>query len=662
MEKKMRIYFVFLVLLVYMGCGSEKDSLQYPVNKPTGSIILRLSSTDEIEKSETIAPDINVSIASYDISGIGPEDESFFMEGVTTDIVGIYNLIPGSWSISVVAKNSEGMIVASGDTTVVINAGEITNTSIIVTPSKGRGILLLSLSWPENTIENPIIDSTLTDNDDSIMTLNFVMASDSLSASYSNSDIESGYYILNIKLMDGDHVVWGRVDAVRIVADETTDGGYSITYDDLVYGGLDISIDVDMQNPISITFNGQQEPVLENSDMTVTAVTSEPVEGYQWYIMGDPISGEDSDTITVGSLLGKGRYRLDLIVRNDDIISSNGLTFRVVDETNYISKTLDSNGDVGESTSIAIDSGGNLHISYYDDTNGDLRYITNLSGLWISETLDSSGDVGRYTSLAIDSGDKIHISYRDNSNSALKYVTNASGQWSTETLDSEGTVGAYSSIAIDSGDQVHISYYDYTNDNLKYTTNTSAIWDMTSLDTAVSAGDYSSIAIDSGDHVHISYRDKDNNNLRYITNATGAWEAETLDSDGSVGSYTSIAIDSANYVHICYRDNTESDLKYITNATGLWEVITLDSSGSVGFHTSIAVDSEDQIHISYRDNTNTCLKYAFKVTGFWTIEAWDSIGDVGEFTSIVVDSDNHAHISYYDDANSDLKYATNSHN
>jgi hypothetical protein len=97
----------------------------------------------------------------------------------------------------------------------------------------------------------------------------------------------------------------------------------------------------------------------------------------------------------------------------------------------WVAETVDSDGDVGSYTSIAMDSLDYVHISYYDATNDDLKYATNASGSWVTETVDSAEDVGRYTSIALDSSDNVHISYYDDTNGDLKYATNVTGSWMT---------------------------------------------------------------------------------------------------------------------------------------------------------------------------------------------------------------------------------------
>jgi hypothetical protein len=90
---------------------------------------------------------------------------------------------------------------------------------------------------------------------------------------------------------------------------------------------------------------------------------------------------------------------------------------------------------------------------------------------WATEIVDSAGDVGYYTSLALDSNDNPHISYCDATNRDLKYIRMSGGVWSAPiTLDNAGDVGYYTSLALDSNDNPHISYQDHTNIDLKYAT------------------------------------------------------------------------------------------------------------------------------------------------------------------------------------------------
>jgi len=61
---------------------------------------------------------------------------------------------------------------------------------------------------------------------------------------------------------------------------------------------------------------------------------------------------------------------------------------------------------------------------------------------WSISTLDCGagqyGRVGRASSIAVDSGDKIHISYHEDdplNRNALKYATNSSGSWNIIYID-----------------------------------------------------------------------------------------------------------------------------------------------------------------------------------------------------------------------------------
>lgn len=340
--------------------------------------------------------------------------------------------------------------------------------------------------------------------------------------------------------------------------------------------------------------------------------------------------------------------------------------------------TVDSSDNVGQWTSIAVDSDGAVHISYYDVTNENLKYATNRTKSWTILTLDHINTVGKYTSIAVDSDDKVHISYHYCAwNVAgycvpgeLKYATDKLGGWNLYVIDSHtyGDIGLYTSIAVDSNNKVHISYFDnYEFDfgsglisyrDLKYATNKSGVWQVETVDSSGDTGYWTSIALDSNNNVHISYYDSTNGDLKYATNASGSWQTFTLDSTNNVGSYSSIAIDSLDAVHISYYYVTGGDLRYAANESGGWQTFTIDSANNMGQYSSIALDSEDNVHIAYFDSTGSHLKYATNKSGTWRTYTLDLPKLVGSYCDIAIDANDWIHISYYDITNGDLKYAT----
>lgn len=317
---------ICLALLLY-GC---KPSLK----KCTGSLAIKIN-IDQSIGVRTLEPDTKMKCYYYVIVGNGPHEETF-----TQRIDDAYyekdNLATGEWTIQVDGFNEDKVKIVTDTQNTTIIEKKATKVFFTLQPLNGQGRLTLNLVWNEGYFANPSISAILNSVEETETDISdqFIINNNNAFLDY---PLTAGYYELSLELKDGDEKVWGEPKAVRIIANQATEGVLELDLQKLPGAGIitdaDLIFDLtnNYQQPIKVSFTGIPldwgTPSLElGQDMDITVHTSEEVDSYTWFLDGEALT-ENQQTITLGRELPIGRYRLDCLVKKEDIFSSGGFYF-----------------------------------------------------------------------------------------------------------------------------------------------------------------------------------------------------------------------------------------------------------------------------------------------------------------------------------------------
>ena len=643
--------------LVFMGCG--------PISSDeTGSILIHLS--DDVFR-RTLDPPVVMEVASYDIIGAGPLDGSFELLGVTDSTVVVDGLTPGSWTVTVQGVNPDGVVIATGSIVVEVLPGRVGTATVVLVPIEGDGWLELEISWPVGALSNPSVEAHLiSDVADQILPFDVQLgASRSV---YPDPDepaggnvFPSGYYLLTIKVFDDGNQVWDWVEAVRILAGETTEGEYELTLSDINEGQLELTIQEDLQNPILIELTGFQQALLPGTSMTVSAVPSEPVDGYQWFVNGDPIDGATSNVITLGGDLTNGFYRLIVVAFNGRTLSSVGAQFAVGPQVS-LEWTIYDPMDVPYPTSttpqtstIAIDTfqwnEGTLSIGWCtsDSPRAYFLYNETIDDPFGWRSVEMEAHAGAVEpGISIDTiftgravlNSSTHLTFQE---IILDQQTPVLG--SEEIIDNTSDVDEFKSVT---------AINDYESAVLFSASEGVSLWgrgpDVVTISESGVLTSNRSLVADSSENLHMVFLDS--GVLVYGSAINGNVTTSTVDTGYD---YAALAVGPDDGLYICAHEESADQLVLLYFDGVSWTEEPLTEAGSGAYEPAIAVSESGNVSICYRSDR---LSYIVGTPGHWA-EYAVGLNEQGYLPSVDVDPLGFAHVSYWDQSTNGLKYATN---
>ncbi len=448
-------------------------------------------------------------------------------------------------------------------------------------------------------------------------------------------------------------------------------GGLTLTSTDPAAG----STTANFSGPVTAVF----DHALNSSTVTVTTVSLVSQPGNVDVPRTVLVTGGGNTILESAALLPGTEYTATLAPSIQSTLGSTlgtaaTWTFRTRPFTSF---PLDSGrtGYAGR-LGLARDNTGALHAVFADSVQGDLFYATcaaacAIPGSWSVLAVDTWGNIGSSSAIAVDGNRRVSIIYRDDQNTRLRYATCTAPcsqltnfRFATVDASSIG-VGLAPSLAVDSNNNLHAIYYDFINAYIRYATCTAAdcaldaSWASGILDPGPFVGRTNTI-ITQDNQLHAVYSDSVGGRLRYATCAVsctqvGAWAIGDI-SLTEFGRDPSMAIAPNGTLSVSYFIGVTADMGYaecISNCllSTNWNTTALQTAGIVGRGSTLSVNAQNRRQIIFADSTASVLRYGTCVNTCTSASRWrfasvqDNVGLV-RFPAAVVRPDNSLQVLY----------------
>lgn len=315
---------------------------------------------------------------------------------------------------------------------------------------------------------------------------------------------------------------------------------------------------------------------------------------------------------------------------------------------------------VGRYSSIQIDSLDRPHISYYDETNGNLKYTYKSGTGWQHDTVYTTGTTGTFTDLALDSNDNPWISYYDQGTASIRMAFKISGAWYHQGIAQTGANLPISAIALNSQGHFYVAYMIEESGLYKlritYFDGYDLYFHYVESD-AAGVGDFSMV-MSGSDEPCLSYDypiTAYTSNLKYATHNSGSWQHEINNSDENAGYHSSMKLDSNGYPHVAHQNNDAYLVYSYRDASGWHNTVT---TYPVSAYICMDLDSDGYPHVVSTGGTHDAVSHFYLDAGGWHEEVIFTQTVAGAaYPSLAIDSQDIVHVSFYSRDDYVLRYA-----